>query len=46
VTRTVKDLLTGTHHQFHDHGLHTFKGVEEPWRLYSLPAQPEPSGLD
>lgn len=34
VSRTVKDLVTGSSIQLDDHGEHRLKGLDEPWRLY------------
>lgn len=36
VTRTVRDLVTGSGIQFEDRGAHSLKGVEEPWQLYRV----------
>ncbi len=33
---TVKDLVFGSGLSFCDRGLHAFKGVPDPWRLYAL----------
>jgi class 3 adenylate cyclase len=33
---TVKDLVVGSGLRFSDRGLHAFKGVPDPWRLYAL----------
>lgn len=35
VSRTVKDLVTGSNIELADHGTHTLKGVPDQWRLYS-----------
>ena len=36
VSRTVKDLVTGSGIEFDDRGEHSLKGVPEPWRLYAV----------
>lgn len=36
VTRTVKDLVTGSTLRFIDRGEHHLKGIDEPWRLYAV----------
>ena len=36
VTRTVRDLVTGSGLTFVDRGEHKLKGVDEPWRLYEV----------
>jgi uncharacterized protein (TIGR00369 family) len=36
VSSTVKDLAAGGDHQFDLRGEHQLKGVEEPWRLWSV----------
>lgn len=41
VTRTVRDLLTGVV-EFDDRGVHEFKGIAEPWRLYEPAGQGAP----
>jgi len=33
---TVRDLTIGGGHQFENRGEHRLKGVEEPWRLWSV----------
>lgn len=33
---TVKELVIGSGLRFADRGAHTFKGVEDEWRLYAL----------
>lgn len=34
-SRTVKDLSAGGHIVFEDRGVHTLKGLSEPWRLFA-----------
>ena len=36
VSRTVRDLVTGSGIQFEDRGVHELKGVPEPWQLYEV----------
>lgn len=36
VSSTVKDLIAGSGIVFADRGVHTLKGVEDPWRLLSV----------
>jgi len=36
VTRTARDLVAGADLSFTDRGVHDFKGVVEPWKLYAL----------
>jgi pimeloyl-ACP methyl ester carboxylesterase len=36
VTRTVKDLVTGSGYQFADRGTHVLKGVPDSWQLFTL----------
>ena len=36
VSRTVKDLVVGSDTGFEDRGLHTLKGFEGDWQLYSV----------
>jgi class 3 adenylate cyclase len=36
VSSTVRDLTIGGGYQFENHGEHRLKGVEEPWRLWSV----------
>jgi pimeloyl-ACP methyl ester carboxylesterase len=36
VSRTVKDLVSGSGIVFEDRGLHTLKGVPEPWQVYAV----------
>jgi class 3 adenylate cyclase len=36
VSRTVRDLVTGSGLQFEDRGSHELKGVPEPWQLYAV----------
>lgn len=35
VSRTVKDLVSGSGINFHDHGVHQLKGIPGEWRLFS-----------
>jgi class 3 adenylate cyclase len=37
VSSTVKDLVLGSALGFDDRGMHTLKGIPEPWHLYALP---------
>ena len=39
VSSTVKDLVAGTGSSFDDRGEQMLKGVEEPWRCYSLESE-------
>jgi class 3 adenylate cyclase len=36
VSRTVTDLVAGSGLEFEDHGEHTLKGVQEPWKLFAV----------
>jgi class 3 adenylate cyclase len=36
VTRTVKDLVTGSGIEFEDQGTHTFKGFDEGWQIFRV----------
>lgn len=36
VTRTVTDLVAGSGLAFEEHGEHILKGVQEPWKLFSV----------
>jgi pimeloyl-ACP methyl ester carboxylesterase/class 3 adenylate cyclase len=36
VSSTVKDLIAGSGIVFRDRGMHSLKGVSEPWHLYSV----------
>jgi class 3 adenylate cyclase len=36
VSRTVKDLVTGSELRFADRGEHELRGVPDPWHLYAL----------
>jgi class 3 adenylate cyclase len=36
VSRTVKDLVIGSSIAFDDRGMHTLKGIDGEWRLYSV----------
>lgn len=38
VSSTVKDLVAGSGIRFRDLGVHTLKGIEDPWRLLSVDA--------
>ncbi len=38
VSRTVKDLVSGSGIAFDDRGVHDLKGVPEPWRLFAVQA--------
>jgi class 3 adenylate cyclase len=40
VSSTVKDLVVGSALSFEDRGVHSLKGVPEPWRLYALASSP------
>jgi class 3 adenylate cyclase len=35
VSSTVKDLVSGSGIDFHDHGVHQLKGVPGEWRLFT-----------
>jgi len=35
VSRTVKDLVSGSGINFQDHGVHQLKGIPGEWRLFS-----------
>jgi class 3 adenylate cyclase len=35
VTRTVRDLVAGSGIEFDDRGVHSLKGVADPWALYA-----------
>ena len=35
-SRTVRDLVAGSPIRFHDHGVHSLKGISEDWRLYAV----------
>jgi class 3 adenylate cyclase len=39
VSRTVVDLVAGSGIQFSDQGEHDLKGIDGPWRLFSVQAQ-------
>ncbi len=39
VSRTVKDLVIGSPMTFKDRGIHTLKGIEGEWQLYSVITQ-------
>ncbi len=34
VSRTVKDLVSGSGFDLRERGTHRLKGIEEPWTLY------------
>jgi class 3 adenylate cyclase len=36
VSRTTRDLAVGSKIEFDDRGLHTFKGVSEPWQVFAV----------
>jgi class 3 adenylate cyclase len=36
VSRTVKDLVSGSGIVFEDRGEHDLKGVPEPWQLFAV----------
>ena len=36
VSSTVRDLAGGSGIAFEDRGMHALKGVQEPWRVYSV----------
>jgi pimeloyl-ACP methyl ester carboxylesterase len=38
VSGTVKDLVAGSGISFDDHGVHSLKGVPEPWHVYRVSA--------
>jgi class 3 adenylate cyclase/pimeloyl-ACP methyl ester carboxylesterase len=42
VSRTVKDLVTGSGIRFADRGAHTLKGIPEEWQVFAV--EPEPDG--
>lgn len=35
LSRTVKDLVAGSNLEFEDRGVHTLKGIPDPWQLYA-----------
>jgi len=35
VSKTVKDLVSGSGINFQDHGVHRLKGIPGEWRLFS-----------
>jgi len=37
VSRTVKDLMLGSDLGFEDRGVHTLKGISDPWQIYAVP---------
>lgn len=38
VSRTIKDLVAGSGIHFEDRGVHTLKGVPEPWAVFRAEA--------
>ena len=36
VSSSLRDVVAGSSLEFHDHGLHRLKGIENEWRLHSL----------
>jgi class 3 adenylate cyclase len=36
VSTTVRDLVIGSGISFHDRGIHSLKGLPDPWQLYSV----------
>lgn len=36
VSRTVRDLMTGSGFTFSDRGVHSLKGVPEEWQVFAL----------
>ena len=36
VSRTVKDLVSGSEIEFQDHGVHELKGIPGEWRLFTV----------
>ena len=36
VSRTVKDLVTGSGIEFESRGLHVLKGVPDEWQIYAV----------
>jgi len=36
VSRTVRDLVTGSTHRFEDKGEHELKGIEDSWQLFAV----------
>jgi class 3 adenylate cyclase len=42
VSRTIKDLLTGSGIALHPHGVHQLKGVPDPWELFTVGNTTEP----
>ena len=36
VSRTVKDLVTGSGTEFESRGLHVLKGVPDEWQIYAV----------
>jgi class 3 adenylate cyclase len=44
VSQTVKDLVAGSGLTFEDRGVRTLKGIDAPWRLYALVAEPRAAG--
>jgi class 3 adenylate cyclase len=38
VSRTVRDLIVGSEISLEERGVHTLKGVDEPWELFAVRA--------
>jgi class 3 adenylate cyclase len=36
VSRTVKDLVTGSEITLHERGTHMLKGAPDPWQVYAV----------
>ena len=36
VSRTLRDILIGSHYEFADRGMHDLKGVPDRWQLYAV----------
>ena len=36
VSRTVRDILSGSRYEFDDRGTHELKGVPDQWRIYAV----------
>jgi pimeloyl-ACP methyl ester carboxylesterase/class 3 adenylate cyclase len=36
VSRTVRDLVSGSGFEFEDRGIHALKGIPEPWQVYAV----------
>lgn len=41
VSSTVREIVTGSHHEFTDRGQHELKGIPGQWRLHALSREPE-----